>query len=127
MDRAPAWRTARRGGATRGCAILVGRRHRRGIAHSLRRAVADARRPAGQTARVPVEPAIARASADDVHRVADVLADRLRAVTPRAVALAEELITDPGSPVYRNGTSTVRALEERLRVILFELEGSLHA
>src|SRR5690242_13790931 len=83
-------------------AILVDPHHRRMLAQSLRRTVADATgEHRGRSARVPLDRVVVRACAPDLLGVADVLGDRLRAVTPRAVVLAEELITDPGSPIYR--------------------------
>jgi hypothetical protein len=103
-------------------AALVGARHRRTIASSLRRVVLEAAEPYLRSARVPVNAASVRASSPQLLRTADVLADTSRPVSARAVVLAGELITDPGSPVYRHNAAA--ALQERLRQTLFELERS---
>jgi hypothetical protein len=107
-------------------ATLTGARHRAMVAGSLRRVVSEAGSPSyRRSARVPVDAVAVRHCEPQLLRLAGLLADPRTPVTPRAVVLAEELITDPGSPVYRHTTQLGCSLGERLRQTLFELERSL--
>jgi len=104
---------------------LVAAHHRRMVGASLRLLAEEPARPRGRSARVPVDTAAVHSCAGLLTRAAGALEDVSRPVSPRAVALAQELITDPGSPVYLCTTPSPAALEERLRQTLFELERSL--
>jgi hypothetical protein len=94
------------------------------VAGSLRRVVFEAGAPYRHSARVPVDAVSVRRCKPQLLRLAELLADPRERVTPRAVVLAEELITNPGSPVYRHTTAVAGSLDECLRQTLFELERS---
>lgn len=103
---------------------LLAPRHRRMVAGSLRRVACEPERSSGPSARVPLDLSAVRACQPQLVRAAADLEDVSQPVSARAVVLAEELITDPGSPIYRHAHSGAQALEERLRQTLFELERS---
>ncbi len=101
---------------------LVASRHRRLLAGTLRRFVQDAEHPDPVSSRMRLDRVAVRACAHLLERAAAELGATGRPVTPRAVALAEELVTSPGSPLYRQRAPGTRALKERLRQLVFELE-----
>ena len=101
---------------------LVAARHRRLVAATLRRFLRDAARSSMISSRVRLDAAAIAACAPQLRRAAERLADVAVPVAPRAVALAEELITRPDSPVYRQRAAGTAALEQRLHQVLFELE-----
>ncbi len=103
---------------------LLAPRHRRMVAGSLRRVACEPEGASGLSARVPLDIPAVRACQPQLVRAAADLEDVSQPVSARAVGLAEELITDPGSPIYRHAHSGAPALEERLRQTLFELERS---
>lgn len=105
-------------------AMLTAAGHREMIARSLRRIVSQAEAPRRHSAQLPLDAAAVRSGAPGLLRVASEIASAGQQISARAVVLSEELITDPGSPVYRHASSTAAALDERLRQILFELERS---
>ena len=80
--------------------------------------------PTRISARVPLNRAALRARSEDIDHLADLLGDASRAVTPRGVALADELITSPVSPAYGRGENKERSLHEAVTQVLFELERS---
>ncbi len=82
----------------------------------------ECERPATISARVPLNRQVLRAHSADIDHLADVLGDASRAVTPRGVALADELITSPVSPAYGRGENHERSLHEAVSQVLFELE-----
>jgi hypothetical protein len=104
---------------------LMGAKHRAMVAGGLRRVVSDAGRPYRYSARVPVDAVAVRRCEPQLLRLAELLADPRGPVTPRVVVLAEQLLTDTGSPVYRHTTPLGGSLDERLRQTLFELERTL--
>jgi hypothetical protein len=101
---------------------LVAARHRRLLAGTLRRFLNDAEQPTAVSGRMRLDRAAVAACAPLLERVADGLGSIGRPITPRAVALADELVTSPGSPLYRQRTPGTAALKERLRQLVFELE-----
>jgi hypothetical protein len=105
-------------------ATLIGTRHRAMVAGSLRRIVSEAGAPYRRSARLPVDAIAVRRCRPQLLRLANLLVEPHGPATARAVVLAEELITDPGSPVYRHTTPAAGSLDERLRQTLFELERS---
>jgi hypothetical protein len=103
-------------------AELVSPRERRGLARSVSEAVAIAKSPPAMSARVPLDRRAVVAESDLLRQLARRLDDVEAPVAARAVALAELLVTDCASPLYRRGGSGGDELHLRLTQILFEME-----
>jgi len=101
---------------------LVGARHRHMLSSGLRRVVDDIDRPALVSARVPINRLGIALEHHKLERICALLDDPSRSVTPRSVALLENLMSDPGSPLYNGGGRSGGRLDERLRQIVFEME-----
>jgi hypothetical protein len=88
--------------------------HRRGsLAKSLERAVSDAHRPPRWTCSAPVDRRAVRATAPALRALAASLTEAT-AVSPQGIALLEQLLRDPASPLYAPGDE--EALRECARV-----------
>jgi hypothetical protein len=74
------------------------------------------------SARVPLDRRAIVAEAALIGRLAGRLADVESPVGARGVALAELLVTDCASPLYRGGGRRDDELHRRLTQILFEIE-----
>lgn len=103
-------------------AQLSSTREQRMLATSLRRLVAAAQEPARVSARVPTDRRAVRAEAAAIERLAAHLADVNTPVEARSVALVHLLVSDAGSPLYRNGQPGGEDLHRRLTQVLFEIE-----
>jgi hypothetical protein len=101
---------------------LTGARERRMLATSLRRLVAAAQAPPSVSARVPTDRRTVTAEAALIERLAACLADVNTPVEARSVALVHVLVSDAGSPLYRDGQPARDDLHRRLTQVLFELE-----
>jgi hypothetical protein len=82
---------------------ITATKRRCALADSLQAAVRDAQRPPQWTAAVPLARSAVRAAADELRLLAECLA---QTATPAAqgVALTEQLIRDPSSPLYAPGS-----------------------
>jgi len=103
-------------------AELTGPRERRGLARSMSEAIAIAKAPPAMSARVPLDRRAVVAESALIRRLAVRLADVDAPVAARGVALAELLVTDCASPLYRGGGPHGDELHRRLTQILFEME-----
>ncbi|HKV68164.1 MAG TPA: hypothetical protein VJN72_08735, partial [Gaiellales bacterium] len=103
-------------------AELISTRERRGLARSMSEAVAVAKAPPGMTARVPLDRSAVVAESVLLRQLANRLDDVESPVAARGVALAELLVTDCGSPLYRGAEPGSDELHRRLTQILFEIE-----
>jgi len=103
-------------------AELTGPRERRGLARSMSEAVEVAKAPPAMSARVPLDRRAVVAESELLRRLAGRLADVDSPVAARGVALAELLVTDCASPLYRRGAPEGDELHRRLTQILFEME-----
>ncbi len=103
-------------------AELTSTRERRGLARSMSEAVATAKAAPGLSARVPLDRRAVLAESALMSRVAGRLEDVESPVAARGVALAELLVTDCASPLYRGGAKGSDELHRRLTQILFEME-----
>ncbi len=103
-------------------AELTSPRERRGLARSMSEAVAFAKTAPGMSARVPLDRQAVTAESALIRRLAGRLEDVESPVAARGVALAELLVTDCASPLYRGGASGSDELHRRLTQILFEME-----
>ena len=97
-------------------------RERRMLATSLRRLVAAAQAPPTVSVGVPTDRRTVTANAALIERLAAHLADVNTPVEARSVALVHMLVSDAGSPLYRNGQPARDDLHRRLTQTLFELE-----
>jgi hypothetical protein len=77
-------------------------RTRRTLAASLERAVSDAQRPPRWTCSAPLARRAIRKAAPELRALAARLIAE-RAPSPQGVALASQLLRDPGSPLYAPG------------------------
>jgi hypothetical protein len=77
-------------------------RRRRALAESLVRAVRDAERPPRWTCAVPLARGAVRAATPELRALATSLSQDA-APTPQAITLAEQLLREPGSPLYAPG------------------------
>ena len=102
-------------------AELTSPRERRGLARAISEAAAVAKAPPAVSARVPLDRRAIVAEAALIDRLAGRLADVESPVGARGVALAELLVTDCASPLYRGGRRDDE-LHRRLTQILFEIE-----
>jgi hypothetical protein len=93
-------------------------RRRRALAKSLLEAVRDAHRPPRWSCAAPIARGAVRAAAPELRALAAGLS-RERAPTPQAIALADQLVRDPGSPLYAPGDED--ALRESVRIALSTL------
>ena len=82
---------------------------RRALAESLERAVRDAEAPPRWSCAAPLDRPAVRAAASELRALADGLAAEA-GPAPQGVALAAQLLRDPGSPLYAPGD------EDALRV-----------
>ena len=99
---------------------LIGRR-RRMLARGYEQLLADARRPPGAlTARIPVRRDQVLAAAPDIERLVRLLRDPERAIDPRALDAARELISSAGGPVYVE--TALGTLSRRVRVVCEAME-----
>ena len=105
-------------------AELVSSPHRRDSAQALKRMLVNCEHPPQISSQVPLNRDAVYAHRADIGRLADVLGDASRAVTPRGVVLADELVTSPVSPAYGRGENQKRSLHEAVSQALFELERS---
>jgi len=103
-------------------AELVGRKERRMLAATLRRAVASAEKPPVRSARVPLDAAAVRAERAQIERLAAALSATDVPISARGVARTSLLITDAMSPLYGRGGDE---LHRRLVQTLFELDEGL--
>jgi hypothetical protein len=103
-------------------AELTSPRERRGLARSMSEAVAVAKAPPAMSARVPLDRRAVVAESALLGRVAWRLAAVEVPVAARGVALAELLVTDCASPLYRGAAPGSDELHRRLTQILFEIE-----
>jgi hypothetical protein len=103
-------------------AELVGCSSRQTLSRAFTRMVSDSERPPLFSSRVPVNRVAVTAHRAGIDRLAAVLGDTSRAVSARGVALADELITSPGSPAYGPGEIKTRLLREAVTQALVELE-----
>jgi hypothetical protein len=105
----------------RRAAQLLSQSTRDELADTLERALRDARSTWSLTARLPLRHQALRACADDVVAVAT----RLRDGQPIAVtgaALVSRLVFDGTSPLYRDGTITLRYAVRSARLALDPIE-----
>lgn len=86
---------------------------RRGLAKRLERAISDAHRPPRWTSAAPVDRSAVRAAAPALRALAAGLTEA-SAPAPQGVALVEQLLRDPGSPLYAPGDED--ALRECARI-----------
>lgn len=86
---------------------------RRGLAKSLVRAVRDAHRPPRWTCAAPLDRSAVRATTQDLRALAADLCQEA-APAPQGVSLAEQLVREPGSPLYAPGDEA--ALQESVRL-----------
>jgi hypothetical protein len=103
-------------------AELTSPRERRSLARSMSEAVAAAKARPGMTARVPLDRTAVVAESDLLRQLARRLDDVEAPVAARGVALAELLVTDCASPLYRGAAPGSDELHRRLTQILFEIE-----
>lgn len=103
-------------------AELTSPRERRGLARSMAEAVAVAKARPTMTARVPLDRTAVVAEAALLRQLARRLDDVEAPVAARGVALAELLVTDCASPLYRGAAPGSDELHRRLTQILFEIE-----
>ena len=83
-------------------AQVTAARRRRTLADSLERAVRDAHRHPRWTCAAPLDREAVRAAAPELCALAEELAEN-PAPAAQGVALAEQLLRDPGSPLYAPG------------------------
>jgi hypothetical protein len=88
-------------------------RRRRALADSLVRAVRDANRPPRWSCAAPLDRGAVRAAAPELQALAAALLQDA-APRPQAITLAEQLIREPGSPLY--APSDEDALRESARI-----------
>jgi hypothetical protein len=93
---------------------LTAPRRRRGLAQSLLRTVRDAHRAPRWTCAAPVDRRAVRAATRELRALAASLSQNA-APTPQAITLAEQLLREPGSPLYAQGDEG--ALRESVRVV----------
>jgi hypothetical protein len=98
--------------ALRAARVSVPRR-RRALADSLLRAVRDADRPPRWSCAVPLDRGAVQAAAPELRALAAALLDEA-APRPQAITLAEQLLRDPGSPLYAPSDEDV--LRESARI-----------
>jgi hypothetical protein len=94
-------------------AQLTSADRRRSLAKGLERAVSDAHRPPRWTCSAPLDRRAVRATAPALRAVAASLTEPT-AVSPQGIALVEQLLRDPGSPLYAPGDED--ALRECARI-----------
>jgi hypothetical protein len=92
---------------------LTAPRRRRALEKSLLRAVHDAHRPPRWTCAAPIARSAARATTPELRALAASLSQEA-APAPQGVALAEQLLREPGSPLYAPGDE--EALRESIRL-----------
>lgn len=97
--------------------------HRRATARSLRRVLAEAERPAVLSAQIPVDRRAVRAERARLADLISTLSDCDAPVSARGVALADDLVRSPASPLYHHRKSPTGSGELRsaVRRTLFEL------
>ena len=88
-------------------------RRRRGLADSFVRAVDEAHRPPRWTCAAPLARDAVRATAPELRALAAGLSEET-APAPQAISLAEQLLREPGSPLYAPGDES--ALREGVRL-----------
>jgi hypothetical protein len=86
---------------------------RRALAKSLERAVGDAHRPPHWTCAAPLDRRAVRAAAPALRALAADLMEE-SAPAPQGITLVEQLLRDPGSPLYAPGDED--ALREGARI-----------
>jgi hypothetical protein len=86
---------------------------RRALAQRLERAISDAHRPPRWTSAAPVDRSAVRAAAPALRELAAGLTEA-SAPAPQGIALVEQLLRDPGSPLYAPGDED--ALRECARI-----------
>jgi len=101
---------------------LTSTRERRGLARSMSDAVTIARSRPSMSARVPLDRRAVVAESALLRQLAHRLDDVEAPVAARGVALAELLVTDCASPLYRGTAPGSDELHRRLTQILFEME-----
>jgi hypothetical protein len=92
-------------------AQLTTPRRRKALAESLVRVARDADRPARWSCAAPLERGAVQEAAADLQALA---ADVRDEPVPQAICLAEQLLRDPGSPLYVGGDA--EALRRSVRV-----------
>jgi hypothetical protein len=102
---------------------LTAPRRRRALAESFARAVRAAHRPSRWTCAAPLARAAVRATSPELRALATGLAQE-DAPPAQAIALADQLVRDPASPLYAPGDE--RALSDSVRLVLLVLERSQH-
>ena len=98
-------------------AQLTAPRRRRALAENLIRVARDAGRPARWSCAVPLDRGAVRQAAPELRALAADLRDQ---PAPQAISLVEQLLRDPGSPLYAAGDAdalrrSVRIAREALR------------
>jgi hypothetical protein len=93
---------------------LTAPRRRRVLAQSLLRTVRDAHRAPRWTCAAPVDRRAVRAATPELRALATSLSQDA-APTPQAITLVEQLLREPGSPLYAPGDE--RALRESVRLV----------
>jgi hypothetical protein len=88
-------------------------RRRRALEKSLGQAVRDAHRPGRWTCAAPIARSAIRATAPELRALAAEVS-REPAPPPQAIALTDQLVRDPGSPLYAPGNEG--ALRETVRI-----------
>jgi hypothetical protein len=92
-------------------AQLTTPRRRRALAESLLRVVRDADRPQRWSCAAPLDRGAVRQAAPALRALAADLCDQ---AAPQAISLAEQLLRDPGSPLYAGGDAD--ALRRSVRI-----------
>jgi hypothetical protein len=98
---------------------VTARRRRRALAAGIEKAVRDAHRSPRWTCAAPVDRAAVRAATPELNALAAVL-KRAPAPAAQGVALAEQLLRDPASPLYAPGDAD--ALRESAAIVSEALE-----
>jgi len=106
----------------RRCDELTDECSRRTLARALRRVLADADASPVRGTRLAVDRRSVLAQRRRLEQLAARLDDFGQVVTPRAMALVEELVTSGGSPLYAGTAVSPRQLGEVLAQTAFELD-----
>ncbi len=93
-------------------AQVTSARRRQALAEGFERVIRDAHRPARWTCAAPLDRSAVRAAAPLLGALAAGLTDARAA--PQGIALADQLLRDPGSPLYAPGDE--EALSECARI-----------
>jgi hypothetical protein len=103
---------------------ITGAKRRRALSASLKAALRDADRSPQWTAAVPLARSAIRGAENELRLLAECLAG-MAAPAPQGVALAEQLVRDPNSPLYAPGSP--EALRAAARIAHQALNCPTHA